>query len=178
MAIIASDLILKSARNLIVKVVDIIKIMISGLLDFLDAPLDIPIISYIYKVITGDQLTFLDLVTLVGAIPATILYKLMSGQTPFPDNSHTQALIDAPDFATLGNLLTAKTTLSTAQKQSLSTIHSEMEVAPVIRMATLAPLDIANVVLNIGAVFGSALVIVCACSKRDAALLVDSDLTW
>jgi hypothetical protein len=168
---IASDLILKSARILIVKLVDIIKIMITGLLDFLDAPLDIPILSSIYKSITGDQLTFLDLITLIGAIPATILYKLVSGQTPFPDNSHTQALINAPDFTTLGSLLTGTSTLSTAQKQSLSTVHSAMKIAPVVRMASV---DIANVVLNMGALVGSALVVVCAFEKRYTEDLIPS----
>jgi hypothetical protein len=124
---IASDLILKTARNLIVKVIDIIKIVISGFLDLLDAPIDIPILSSIYKYISGDQLSILDLVCLVGAIPGTIIYKIFTGQTPFPNDSNTQALINAPDFATLQNLLNPKT--PSPAKPSPPTVHPTVAAA-------------------------------------------------
>lgn len=172
MMAIVSDLVIKSARNLIVKVVDVIKIFATGLLDLLDAPLDIPILSFIYKLVTGDELTFLDLICLIGAIPATILFKIIGGETPYPDNSHTQALIDAPDFATLSNLLSGKITVSSAHKQSLFKVQAVFnadqppKAAPLLLKADWAPVDTATSVLNIGALFGSVAVAIFAFQKR------------
>ncbi|THU92755.1 hypothetical protein K435DRAFT_628344, partial [Dendrothele bispora CBS 962.96] len=75
------------------------------LLDVLDAPLNIPVISSLYKKISGDDLSFLDLICLISAIPATIVSKLATGNTLFPDNSTTSALINATDFNNLTSLL-------------------------------------------------------------------------
>lgn len=79
---IVADLVTKTARNFIDKLLDVIKIVITGLLDLLDAPLNIPILSPLYKLIAGSDLTFLDLFCLIGAIPATIVYKFIASETP------------------------------------------------------------------------------------------------
>jgi hypothetical protein len=180
---IASDLILKTARNLIVKVIDIIKLVISGFLDLLEAPIDIPIISSIYKIISGNQLSILDLICLVGAIPATIIYKLVAGKTPFPDNSHTQALINAPNFATLKSLLSGSTSAPARPKPvSALSLHSKAPAAKspsghIMAFAAQAQvtvqaespaqtaLDVMNAMCNILAFPGSLLVANCAFAK-------------
>lgn len=89
---IAGDLVLKAARNIMIKVLDVFKLLVQTVLSMLDAPLNIPILSPLYKFITGDELTILDLVCFVSAIPATIFYKIARGAAPFPDDASVQAI--------------------------------------------------------------------------------------
>ena len=161
---IITDLLLKTTRNIIVKAIDILKIIATNLLDLLDAPINIPIISPIYKQISGDDLSFLDLITLVGAIPATIMYKLMSGKSPYPDNAQTTALINAPDFSTLQKIMAGEATVTTP-KQNFSARHSALKeiqksnahARPQLKLAVDAnALQIASIIFDFGALFGSA----------------------
>ncbi|KAH7353145.1 hypothetical protein BKA66DRAFT_598166 [Pyrenochaeta sp. MPI-SDFR-AT-0127] len=90
---IAGDLVLKTGRDMIVKVLDMFKLLVQTVLDAMDAPLSIPILSPLYKLVFGDDLTILDLVCFVSAIPATILYKIARGAAPFGDDAAVQALV-------------------------------------------------------------------------------------
>jgi hypothetical protein len=108
---ILGDLLLGIAKDLIDGILEIMQDVIGGVLDMLTAPLNIPILTPIYSWLTetkenpkGDTLTFLDMACLVAAIPATIIYKLIKEESPFPDNQHTQSLIDAPAWASLQKL--------------------------------------------------------------------------
>jgi hypothetical protein len=83
---------LKGAETVVIAILDAAKTAVAGLLSLVAQPIDIPIISWLYKyVITsplppfqpGDDLTILDLLCLVLAVPATILYKLLMGCAPF-----------------------------------------------------------------------------------------------
>lgn len=107
LAIIA-DTLLQSAAKIIECLVTIIVQLSSGVMDMLDAPLDIPVLSSLYSDISGgDQLSFLDLFSLIGAIPATIVYKAATGSVPFPqDSTLTEGLINATSFDEVKNLLT------------------------------------------------------------------------
>lgn len=99
---ILADLILKSAKTLLITLVEMFKLLIEGILDLLDAPLHIPILSWLYKKISGgNQLSILDLLCLVGAIPVTIIYKVSFDKAPFPDDKKTNALINASDWTAL-----------------------------------------------------------------------------
>jgi hypothetical protein len=82
---------LKGAETVVIAILDAAKTAVAGLLSLVAQPIDIPIISWLYKyVITsplppfqpGDDLTILDLLCLVLAVPATILYKLLMGCAP------------------------------------------------------------------------------------------------
>lgn len=53
----------------------------------------IPIISSIYKDITGSELTFLDVTCLFIAIPTNIMYKIGEGEAPFGDNKTKQEFV-------------------------------------------------------------------------------------
>lgn len=99
---ISADLILKPMTIVINKLLEIIAILAEGLLNFLDSPVSIPILSPMYKRITrGSELSMLDLLCLVCAIPVTIIGKATSGRVPFLDNPQTQALVTAKDFAAI-----------------------------------------------------------------------------
>jgi len=98
------DFVLSTAENLIVKALQIIATVIEGMIDLLDAPISIPILSPLYKKITGDDLSFLDLTCLVCAIPATIIYKLATKKAPFSD-ADAQSLQNAADFDAVRKIL-------------------------------------------------------------------------
>ncbi|MDX2471571.1 MAG: hypothetical protein QNL04_13450 [SAR324 cluster bacterium] len=96
---VLADVLVESVENIIVTSIDIIKILVEGVLDILEGNLDIPVLSWLYKLITGNELSLLDVVCLVIAIPTTLIYKLAEDKAPFPDNATSNALIDAKDWA-------------------------------------------------------------------------------
>ncbi|RLL95242.1 hypothetical protein CFD26_105060 [Aspergillus turcosus] len=153
MAILA-EFALKSAQNVITTVIDVAKLLIDTVLDYLDAPLNIPIISPLYRKFVGDDLSFLDLVCLIGAIPTTIIYKLITKTAPFPDNNQTQALINAGDMTTIVNIITSDSPCEEkATAQGLNTTSASLS-------------DIVTAALNISACFGSVIVGLFSALKR------------
>ncbi|RBQ11723.1 hypothetical protein [Pedobacter miscanthi] len=99
---VLSKIVLSTVENVIESVLDILKIMVQTAVGVLDATIRIPVISKVYKKITnGSELSFLDLVCLVVAIPTTVVYKALNNKPPFDDTSFTTAVINAPDFHTL-----------------------------------------------------------------------------
>ncbi len=98
-AAILADAVLESVENILLALLDVLQVLIQGVLDLLTAPIEIPVLSPLYKLISGgDDLSLLDLACLVMAIPVTLGAKLLSGQTPFPDDATTTALINATSF--------------------------------------------------------------------------------
>jgi hypothetical protein len=103
---IIADALLASVENVLLAAVGVLAALVEGVLDVLDASIDIPVLSWAYQQATGDQLSLLDAVCLVAAIPVTVGYKIIAGSTPFPDDATTTALIAAPDFATIQKICT------------------------------------------------------------------------
>jgi hypothetical protein len=155
MAILA-DFVLKSAQNVITTVIDVAKLLIETVLHCLDAPLNIPIISPLYKKFVGDDLSFLDLVCLIGAIPTTIIYKLITKTAPFPDNDQTQALINAGDMTTIINIITSD---SPYEEKAATAAQGLNTTSPSLS-------DIVTATLNISAFFGSLTVAIFSALKR------------
>lgn len=110
------DFVLNTVENCVLTLLDLTKLFTEAFFAVLDAPLDIPILSPIYKDITGDQLSFLDLVCLIGAIPATVIYKAITNTAPFAANDLTNQLITAPDYAALRNIF--ETSQPTSEQQN------------------------------------------------------------
>ena len=56
----------------------------AGIVDLLGAAggVEIPILSAIWKALTGNNLTFLDLIAFVVAIPVTLIYRVVEGSYP------------------------------------------------------------------------------------------------
>ncbi|KFY45419.1 hypothetical protein V495_02986 [Pseudogymnoascus sp. VKM F-4514 (FW-929)] len=153
---ILAEFVLKSAQNVITTVIEVAKLFIETLLGSLDAPLNIPIISPLYKEFVGDDLSFLDLVCLIGAIPTTIIYKLITNTAPFPDNDQTTALINAKDMAAIISTITSDS--PSPEKggtvaDGLNTINASLS-------------DIVSASLSISAFFGSIIVAIFAALKR------------
>ncbi|MFI9553321.1 hypothetical protein [Nonomuraea endophytica] len=98
---IITDAFLESVENVLLAAVDVLAALVDGVMDILDATIEIPVLSWLYKEVSGNDLSLLDAACLVAAIPVTIGYKLIADEAPFPDDATTTALIDAPDFATI-----------------------------------------------------------------------------
>jgi hypothetical protein len=99
-AAILTDTLLQSAEHIIVAAIDVLAQLATGFVDMLNSTIDIPVLSWLYRELTGDDLSILDLVCLVAAIPATILHKAAAGHVPFPKgDAFTDALLDAGSFA-------------------------------------------------------------------------------
>lgn len=111
MAIMA-DALLQSVENVLLAVVDVITALVEGVVDGLNATIDIPVISWLYRQVADSDLSLLDLSCLIAAIPLTIGYKLIADAAPFPDNATTTALINAPDFATFQKVCNSADTLT------------------------------------------------------------------
>ena len=68
--------------------------------DILNAPLEIPLFSKLYHTLTGHELTFLDFISLVIAVPVTVGFKLINGKAPFTSETDATAqwLIEQPSY--------------------------------------------------------------------------------
>ena len=97
---IVADTVLKSAENVIIVLLDLVAQLVAGMIEILDTSLDIPILSWLYNLLTGDDLSFLVLICLIAAIPVTLSYKATADEAPFPrGDSFTDSLIAAGSFS-------------------------------------------------------------------------------
>lgn len=60
-----------------------VQAILAGTLDVLRHSIDIPIIGSLFKFLTGEDMTLLNLGTLLAAVPLCILYELAFGGMPF-----------------------------------------------------------------------------------------------
>ncbi|MBV8831725.1 MAG: hypothetical protein JO108_21145, partial [Acidobacteriaceae bacterium] len=81
---------LQGAKDIILVMLGLLEEAVTGLQSVLNASIDIPVISYIYNLITGDNLSILDLLCLILAVPVTILYKVIFESAPFSSDSANQ----------------------------------------------------------------------------------------
>jgi outer membrane protein assembly factor BamB len=82
--------------GLLVAVIDAVK-------ELLNATIEIPFVSWLYKLIAGDELSILDLFALIVAIPVTVMCKALTGKAPF-GSGETEALGE-PARAESGDLV-------------------------------------------------------------------------
>jgi hypothetical protein len=65
---------------------DLLDSLISTLFDpstgWLTRPLDIPVLSWLYQKLFGQPLTVLNVITLVAAIPVTVVWRVVEGEWP------------------------------------------------------------------------------------------------
>lgn len=102
---IIADALVESIENVLLTAIDVLIALVEGITDTLNATIDIPVISPVYKLVADADLSLLDLTCLVAAVPVTVIYKAITDSAPFPDNSTTHALIKAPDFASLQRIV-------------------------------------------------------------------------
>ena len=82
-----------------------------------------------YKRYTKDDLSFLDMACLMAAI--TVIYKVVAGTAPYPaSDAATQALIVAPDFATIQSLLAPTPPPATAEPMQMDSAPLAQHPSP------------------------------------------------
>jgi hypothetical protein len=86
------QLVITLLEDVIIAMLDLIGEGISSLKDVLNVPIDIPAVSYIYKQLTGNALTVMDVACLVLATPATVLYKTAYNGPPFTTNPNADGI--------------------------------------------------------------------------------------
>jgi hypothetical protein len=90
---LCSVVLLKTAKNVLAAILDLVQAILQAVLEGVDSPIDIPVITWLYEKVTGDKgMSVLDLFCLICAIPSTVIYKLISGKAPFPDDTITKDL--------------------------------------------------------------------------------------
>jgi len=101
-----ADFFIEEVEDLILALVDVIAALLVTAQHVMTAPIEIPVISWLYKKITkGSEFTLLDLCCLITAIPATIVYKLAENEAPFSQGNLAEQLSSAPDLKTVQAIL-------------------------------------------------------------------------
>ncbi|EIV91032.1 hypothetical protein [Frankia sp. QA3] len=98
---VITDALLASVDTVLAAALKVLASLLRGVQVDLDARLDIPVLSGVYRQVTGERLSRLDAVCLAAAIPIIVGSGAAAGTAPFPADATTTALIDAPDFATI-----------------------------------------------------------------------------
>jgi hypothetical protein len=97
---IVADTIIQSTENVLDTALDVFAQLVQGVMDVLTAELDIPVLSWLYHDLTGENLSFLDVICLVAAIPVTIVYKIAAQAAPFPEGTpFTDGLLAAKNWS-------------------------------------------------------------------------------
>ena len=92
----ALNLLLTIVEDLILGMVAVTQALVDGLIGaiqalvntvmgLLNTPVNIPFISWLYQSIVGEPLTMLNAVSLVAAIPVTMIYRVVEGRYPSQD---------------------------------------------------------------------------------------------
>ncbi|KAJ5381987.1 uncharacterized protein N7496_004415 [Penicillium cataractarum] len=103
---LCSVVLVKTAKNILHAILDIIQAILKAVLESVDTPIEIPVITWLYEKATGKKgMSILDLFCLICAIPSTIIYKLATGRAPCPDDKV------ATELLRLENLVSLKTEL-------------------------------------------------------------------
>lgn len=69
-------------------ILELSKSLIVSLQDLINKEIDIPFLTAFYDWATDSKMSLLDGMSLLAAIPSTVYFKLVSGETPFDDNAY------------------------------------------------------------------------------------------
>lgn len=90
---------LRAGSDIATGMVNLFKEVIAIFKDILFQPINVPLITPLYKMLTkGKELTLMSAFALVFAIPATCVYKLLTGKAPFPKDGGEIAKMSTDTF--------------------------------------------------------------------------------
>ncbi|MEH2245601.1 hypothetical protein [Nostoc sp.] len=127
---VLGDLLIESVKNIVITSIEVMEILVEGVLTVLDTPIDIPVISSVYKEIADDELSLLDAVCLVVAIPSTLVYKIAYNNAPYPDNSFTDRLINAKNWQELQQIFNEPNLRAATTDNQAFLLASDTAAAP------------------------------------------------
>lgn len=90
----AAKALLGAVRDLLLGLCEVLEDLSQALLqDVLLRPFNIPVLTWLYQKLTGEkELTMLGAISLLAAIPLTIVYKLLTGEAPVPQQAPSSQL--------------------------------------------------------------------------------------
>ena len=98
------QLVLTGIEELVTAAFSLMKDAIDTFSKLVNQKIEIPYISSLYRYISGgEDLTFLDMIALLIAIPLTICYKVIKKSAPFDSNAKVTQYCDAIDKMLSGN---------------------------------------------------------------------------
>lgn len=103
-AAIVFDALINTAENFIDLIIDLFVLIARTGIEAIDTPIIFPIIHDILEDALGIKIRFslLDIICMIGAVPATIIYKAALKKAPFSeDDGFSQKIIDATSVADL-----------------------------------------------------------------------------
>ncbi|MEP0262391.1 hypothetical protein [Dokdonia sp.] len=103
-AAIVFDALINTAENFIDLIIDLFVLIARTAIEVIDEPIIFPIIHDILEDALGIKIRFslLDIICMIGAVPATIIYKAALKKAPFSkDDGFSQKIIDATSVADL-----------------------------------------------------------------------------
>jgi hypothetical protein len=96
---IVVDALLNTTENVVDSVIDVLVVLGRAVIDALDAPIWIPVVSDILQDVFNVTISFslLDVVAMIGAVPATLVYKAAVGSAPFSPGDFSDKILAAKD---------------------------------------------------------------------------------
>jgi hypothetical protein len=96
---ILADTLIETTENVLEAALDVLIQLTEGMMELFTATIDIPVISTLYRMISDEDLSILDALCLIAAIPATLIYKGIANAAPFPrGDAFTEGLLAATSF--------------------------------------------------------------------------------
>ncbi|KAI0750918.1 hypothetical protein C8Q80DRAFT_1118866 [Daedaleopsis nitida] len=86
--------ILKVVRDVFDALIDLVADFMGDAQSLMNETIDIPLLSPLYKMISGNDLSALDAISLLIAVPTTILYKAITGKKPAHDLDFLNNFVD------------------------------------------------------------------------------------
>jgi hypothetical protein len=108
----------------------VIEDLITSALGFMETPLDIPFFSWLYKLLFGSDMTILDLLALVGAIPGTMIFRVATGVYP------SQAGLPNPNSLPNGSSTGSSTATTLQRAGAVAPQAAQTDYLKLIRAAT------------------------------------------
>ncbi|KAK3679958.1 hypothetical protein LTR78_000335 [Recurvomyces mirabilis] len=105
---IVTDGVLSSVQVVVDCLLKVLSELSSAIVDFLDTPVHIPVISDILNALDVSDLSILDLFCWIAAIVTTLAYKIVEGgSAPFPNDTVPNKISSATDWTSLSSALIA-----------------------------------------------------------------------
>ncbi|KAI3400071.1 hypothetical protein diail_4609 [Diaporthe ilicicola] len=103
-AVILGEGMLSSVQVVLDALLDALASVANTAIELLDTKIHIPVISDILAAIGVPSISFLGLFSWVAAVSVDVVYKIVYGAAPFPDNSDVDALLSASSWQELTQL--------------------------------------------------------------------------
>lgn len=131
-AAIMVDTTLSSTQVVVDALLTVLSELAQSAIDVLDTKIHIPVISDILNDIGVPDLSILDLITWVGAVAVTLVYKVVEGRAPFPSgDSSVQAMISASSWEDMAGLFGQQTLGSLLLQSSASSSRTDEHKGPI-----------------------------------------------